>query len=170
MMGNSGSISLARWVKVNRPSPGIGSDALHNGVLLAAIFHFSPRPMIQRAGQQIVRAIIAEGWWNKSAGLGIAWRPRTGRTKIRLVSPSRLSRRWPGSANETQPLDPTAVIAPILNHVPALAVGVDLLNSHGLCAVDARYERGQRALVIIHWRATCDMTKNYLRQRLDASS
>ncbi len=64
------------FVKVNRPSPGIGSDALHNGVLLAAIFHFSPRPAIQRAGQQIVRAIIAEGLRNKSAGFGIWPRER----------------------------------------------------------------------------------------------
>jgi hypothetical protein len=75
-----------------------------------------------------------------------------GRTEIRFVSPSRLSRRWPGSANKTQPLDPAAAIAPILNHVPALAVGIDLLNSHGLCTFDARNERCQRALVIIHWR------------------
>src|SRR6266436_713147 len=49
------------FVKVNRPSPGIRSDALHNGVLFPAIFHFAPRPMIQRAEQQIVRAIMAEG-------------------------------------------------------------------------------------------------------------
>jgi hypothetical protein len=72
------------FVKVNRPSPGIGSDALHNGVLLAAIFHFSPRPVTQRAGQQIVRAIMAEGLRNKSAGLGIAWPPRTGPLKSAL--------------------------------------------------------------------------------------
>src|SRR5258706_15658879 len=77
-----------------------------------------------------------------------------GRTEIRFVSPSRLSRRWPGSANKTQPLDPAAAIAPILNHVPALAVGINLLNSHGLCTFDARNERCQRALVIIHWRGS----------------
>jgi hypothetical protein len=75
-----------------------------------------------------------------------------GRTEIRFVSPSRLSRRWPGSANKTQSFDPAAVIAPILNHVPAIAVGIDPLNSHGFCAFDARNERCQRALVIIHWR------------------
>jgi hypothetical protein len=69
-----------------------------------------------------------------------------------FLSPSRLSRRWPGSANETQPFDSTAGVATILNHVPALAVGIDLLNSHGLCTFDARYERRQRAFVIIHWR------------------
>src|SRR5258708_38569929 len=67
-------------------------------------------------------------------------------------SPSRLSRRWPGSANKTQPFDSTAGVAPILNHVSALAVRIALLNSHGLCTFDARNERCQRALVIIHWR------------------
>ena len=79
--------------------------------------------------------------------------PHGSRTEIRFVSPARLSRRRPGSANKTQPLDPTAAIAPILNHVPALAVGVDLLNSHDLCTFDARNERRQGALVIIHWRS-----------------
>jgi hypothetical protein len=72
----------------------------------------------------------------------------------RLLSLFRSSRRWPCAPNKTDSLDPAALLAPILNDVLALAVRVDLLNAHRPGTVDARYKRGQRSLVVIHWRTT----------------
>lgn len=45
---------------------------------------------------------------------------------------------WPRSPNKTQPLGLTAMLAPVLNYVPAIAVRVNPLNSHRLGAWDTR--------------------------------
>src|SRR5712671_4315350 len=47
------------------------------------------------------------------------------------------------------------------NYVLPVAFRIDPLNSHSLGTFDTRYERCQRALIIIHWWSTYDLTKSY---------